>query len=62
MGSLMARTLQLLQLRQLTDVSRDTGISLYWLLKFRSGLIKNPSVNTVQRLYEHLTNTKLLEV
>lgn len=61
MGSLMTKTLQLLQLRQLTEVSLETGISVYWLLKFRSGLIKNPSVNTVQHLYEHLTNTKLIE-
>lgn len=41
------------------EVYRDTGIPFYWLRKFKRGVFKNPSVNRVQFLYEHLSGRKL---
>lgn len=45
--------------RSLVKIYDETGIPFYWLKKFRNGEIKNPSVNRVQALYEHLTGSKL---
>jgi len=43
----------------LSEIYRDSGLPFYWLVKFRRGLIKDPSVNRVQRLYEFLTKQRL---
>lgn len=63
-GSLMAETLRLLKNRPkdltLPDIEKATQIPFYWLRKFTSGEIKDPSVNRVQRLYEYLSGNKLL--
>jgi len=58
--SLMRRTGLLLDGVDLIKISAETDISFYWLKKFASGRFRNPSVNRVQYLYEHLTKTPLL--
>lgn len=59
--SLMARTLELLDAddRSVLEIHHATGISFYWLRKFKARTFVDPSVNKVQFLYEHLTNAKL---
>ena len=59
-GSLMQQTSDLLRNQDLLKVYEETRISFYWLRKFASGSFRNPSVNRVQYLYEHLSGTKLL--
>ena len=60
-GALMTRTKELVNESGLTlpEIYTVTGISFYWLKKFMSGEISNPSVNRVQFLYEFLTNKKI---
>lgn len=61
--NLRDKTLDLLKDRPraktLKVVSTDTGIGLPWLNLFLQNKIQNPSVNTVQSLYEYLTQEKL---
>lgn len=61
-GSLMQQTRDLLKAseRGLLEIYKDTGLPFYWLRKFASGEFRNPSVNRVQFLYEHLTSKPLL--
>ena len=59
-GSLMLRTMQLLKKQDLLKVYTDTKISFYWLQKFVAGGFKNPSVNRVQYLFEHLSKQRLI--
>ena len=59
-NSLMIETTKLLKDVNLVKVSYETGIPFYWLRKFKERVYRNPSVNRVQTLYEHLSNTKLL--
>ena len=58
-GSLMTKTQALLRGHDLLAIYNATGLSFYWLRKFASGEIRNPSVNRVQYLYEHLSKKKL---
>ena len=66
--SLMRRTRQLLREseRSLPQIFADLqiagvqDISYYWLRKFSSGGVDDPSVNKVQVLYEHLTGESLV--
>ena len=60
-GTLYERTLVLLKESEvsLPKVYLDTRLPYYWLKKFSSGDIKNPSVNRVQKLYEYLTGREL---
>lgn len=59
-SSLLLRTRALLNERNdFLDVYKHTGINPSWLWRFATGRIRNPSVNRVQNLYEHLTATKL---
>ncbi len=60
-GTLCARTRELLHNcgKSLVDVHKSSGLPFYWLRKFSSGEIKEPSANRVQRLYEHLAGRKL---
>lgn len=60
--SLMNKTRELLKAndKSLPEVYRETGISFYWLRKFRNGEIKDPSVNRIQNLYEYLTGEPLI--
>jgi hypothetical protein len=41
------------------SVARACGLHLNWLEKFAAGKFKDPSVNRVQALYEHLSGKKL---
>ena len=59
-NTLMVETTKLLKTANLIKVSYETGIPFYWLRKFKEGAYLNPSVNRVQNLFEHLSNTKLL--
>lgn len=61
-GTLLSRTRALLHkdTRSLVEIHSAAGVPFYWLKKFSSGEIREPSVNRVQKLYEHLTQTKLL--
>ena len=60
-GSLHRKTLDLLKQSEipLPEIYKKTNLPYYWLKKFSSGEIKNPSVNRVQRLYEFLAGRKL---
>lgn len=60
-GSLHAVTMHLLKQseKSLIEIYAETGISFYWLRKFANGEIKDPSVNRVQELYEHLSGKEL---
>lgn len=60
--NLMERTLQLLEKtdKTLPEIYAETGLSFYWLRKFKSREFKDPSVNRVQQLYEYLTGQQLL--
>ncbi|AZF88181.1 DNA-binding domain protein [Microcystis phage Me-ZS1] len=58
-GTLYQKTQGLLRGRKLLDVHKESGIPFYWLRKFASGSIREPSVNRVQALYEFLTGQKL---
>lgn len=61
-ASLMEITRQMLKDSQksLPEIYKESGIPFYWLRKFASGEIKNPSVNRVQRLYEYLSGKSLV--
>ena len=61
-GTLMKTTYDLLRQdeRTLLEIYEATGIPFYWLRKFYQNEFRNPSVNRVQYLYEHLTGKKLL--
>ena len=59
-GTLMAKTLKLLDGQDLMIICAETKISFYWLKKFAAGTYKNPSVNRIQFLYEHLTSSNLI--
>ena len=60
--SLLALTVTLLKSRSQTleEISRATGLSVFWLAKLQSGAFDDPSVNRIQRLYEHLSGTALV--
>lgn len=53
----MRATLRLLDEtdKSLPDIANAVGVSFYWLRKFKSGEISNPSVNRVERLYNYLS-------
>ncbi len=59
-GKLMAATLAEIKDRDLFEVHRVTKLPYYWLKKFANGEFKNPSVNRIEALYNHLTGTILL--
>jgi hypothetical protein len=60
-GTLLQRTTSLLSEtnQSLMEISRATGLSIYWLQKMKAGPVDNPSVNLVQTLYEHLAQKTL---
>lgn len=58
-GSLMQRTIQLLAGKDLVKVASDTGLNYHWLVKVARGRVKDPSVNSIQALYEHLSGIEL---
>lgn len=60
-GSLLKRTRELLAATSLThaQISRATGLSEWWLSQILNEKIHNPSVNSVQKLYEYLSGERL---
>jgi hypothetical protein len=60
-GTLLQRTNALLYEanQSLMEISRATGLSLYWLQKMKAGTVNSPSVNLVQVLYEYLSGKSL---
>lgn len=61
--SLMLKVLELLEPMTDTDylaIWRDTGVPYHWTRKLVKGEFKNPGVNRIQFLYEHLTGNKLV--
>ena len=61
-GTLMQRTIVLLRERKesLPELAEATGLPFYWLRKMVAQEIRDPSVNRVQKLYEHLTGKPLI--
>lgn len=60
--SLLEETRRLLKEsgKPLPNIYKDTDINFFWLKKFKAGDITDPSVNTVQKLYEYLTGKPLI--
>lgn len=63
--SLLNHTRELLRRRtqegtSLLRIAAQSHLPFYWLRKLHAGTVKDPSVNRVQKLYEHLTQSKLL--
>jgi hypothetical protein len=60
--SLRDKTIYLLNSQRektLKQIGKETDINIAWLSLFSRGKSLNPGVNTVQKLYEHLTKSKL---
>lgn len=62
-GSLLARTRELLLTcdQSYLTIYLATGLKPNWLSKLAQARLPDPSVNKVQKLYEHLTATKLIK-
>jgi hypothetical protein len=45
--------------RTLKEVADECDLKLSWLTAFARGEIDHPSVNRIEKLYEHLTGRKL---
>lgn len=60
-GSLMSETVKLLWKadQSLPDIATGAKVNYYWLRKFKHGEVVNPSVNTVQRVFEYLHGAPL---
>ncbi len=60
--SLMSETLRLLRARKqtLTQIHAATGLPFHWLEKMSANEVRDPSVNRVQKLYEHLSGRNLI--
>lgn len=60
-GTLLARTRELLQRSEESYLSiyDATGLNPNWLSLLCAGRIPDPSVNKVQKLYEHLNQSAL---
>lgn len=59
--ALLRRTRELLEASDKTslEIYRATGLKPSWIDLVRKGETRNPSVNRICHLYEHLTQTKL---
>jgi hypothetical protein len=60
-STLLEKTLELLEDCPYTmpELYMRTGVSFYWIRKFKTGTMRNPSVVKVQTLYEFLTGRTL---
>jgi len=61
-GSLHVETLKLLRQSRdsLLDIHLATRLPFYWLKRFKEDGIRDPSVNRIQILYEHLARLPLI--
>ena len=60
--SLLEKTRVLLSVKsagELTAIAAETNLTYDWLLKLKGDKIKDPSVNKIQKLYEHLSGEPL---
>lgn len=59
--TLLERTVSLLkESKENTEIiARNTGLTYWWLVRLRTGTIKDPSVSRICRLYEYLSGNKL---
>lgn len=61
--TLAEKTLDLVQNRPrsvtLADLAKRVRVSVSWMGKFAQGLIPNPGVNTVQKIYDALSEKPL---
>lgn len=56
------KTIQLLNMqheKSLKEIAKELDLKYEWLCSFSRGKSVNPGVNTVQKLYEYLTSSKL---
>lgn len=61
MASLYEETVKLLNNgADISQVAANTNLQYDWVNKLKRGDIKDPSVNKVQAVYEHLTGRPLL--
>ena len=60
-GTLLDKTRAMLATAEQSylDIYKATGLSPNWLSFVATGKIKDPSVNKVQKLYEHLRGSAL---
>jgi hypothetical protein len=58
--TLLVKVRELLKDQDLMLLYAETRISFGWLQRVKNGHIKDPGVNRIQWLYEHLTKTKLI--
>lgn len=58
-GTLLDKTIALLDERDILDVLRDTGLPYHWLNNLSKRVSKSPSVNRIQFLYEYLSGKNL---
>lgn len=61
-SSLVVRTRFLLMRdkRSTNEVAAQADVPFYWLRKFRTGEIRSPGADKVQKLYEFLSHKKLV--
>lgn len=59
--TLLARTIELVTTcgKSPGKIAAETGLSVYWITSLRYGTTKEPSVNKIVMLYEHLSGKKL---
>lgn len=60
-GTLLTRTRDMLNAcpEDYLTINKATGCSPWWLSNFKRGLLPDPSVNRVQKLYEYLSGQPL---
>lgn len=59
-GRLLRAALKAANAVPLEELRDKTKLRISWLRKFRAGLIPDPSVNKVEKVYTALTGNKLL--
>ena len=62
-GTLLKKTRSLLKKakseNQLEEIAHKTDLPYLWLNKIADGHINGPSVNRIQKVYEHISGKKL---
>jgi len=61
MSSLYEETVRLLNSRtDIAAIAAATNLQYDWVIKLKRGDIKDPSVNKIQTIYEHLSGKPLM--
>ena len=58
-STLLNKTLQLLEGKNIAEVSSETKLPYHWLRKLQKGEFKDPSVNRIESLYIFLSKKDL---